>query len=182
LLAAQTSSAREIVISLIGTGAEERGVFASSGYLRLPIELAAFRADGLPRGCRPFTPVRNGGEGATLRSLGINREDGAVEGLLALGGALTRGYRWEFVSFPFAWVVGIRRIGMRRRTRLAASCGPQGTCTHVSLSVAEGVAQFQEQFLGHEEKKRGDRPRRRGEHGGRRELGKRSRPIGCVIG
>ena len=36
-------------------------------------------------------PIRNGGEGATLRSLGVNREDGAVEGLLAVSGALTRG-------------------------------------------------------------------------------------------
>ena len=36
-------------------------------------------------------PIRNGGEGATLRSLGVNREDRAMEGLLAVSGALTRG-------------------------------------------------------------------------------------------
>ena len=44
-------------------------------------------------------PIRNGGEEATLRSLGVNREDGAVEGLLTVSGALTRGGRSATPTF-----------------------------------------------------------------------------------
>jgi len=89
-------------------------VLGCSGYSRPPIELAALRDSWSSTWLPAIYPVHNGGEGATLRSLEINREDGAMEGLLALGGALTRGYRrGRFLLSPAGRPL-FARFGLRR--------------------------------------------------------------------
>jgi hypothetical protein len=103
--------------AVLGVETAERGFLGGSGYLRLPRELAAGRDRESSTWLRAINPVREDGEGARLRTLGKNAEaDGAVEGMLAVGGTLARGYRWSWS--PFA------RVGwlLRGADRSACRC------------------------------------------------------------